>query len=303
MKRLLLFAAAALSLRGQIQIFNNGELNGSVRAKINSTFLYLGSRVCTAIAPAFSAAPTFDLSASPCVIKPGAMSTNVAVAAFTHFAAGQKFSITWTQPPSGGPFNVTYPGYVSRACNIWGTANSTVTQQFEVEPDAVNIRGTGCAGSDNLLEFLPVALPSSGKSGSYLVALNDQTHTLYCNYNDTGWTLCSAVPTPLVSGSGSGVLTGPRQYFVCTNTCTVTPPVPASGYEFCVMNDSNVTSLITLAALGSGAMYGNAERTAYGTPGTGTLANAGSTGDKVCLLGLDATHYLIASSQGTWTAN
>lgn len=105
-------------------------------------------------------------------------------------------------------------------------------------------------------------------------------------------------------GTGTSVsLAAPRQYYVCTGTCTVTPPVPAAGYEFCVMNGNNVTTVITLAALGSSASYENTARTAYGTAGTGTLVSGGAAADKVCIVGLDATHYLTVSYNGTWTAN
>ena len=108
--------------------------------------------------------------------------------------------------------------------------------------------------------------------------------------------------TPLATGT-SVSLAAPREYYVCTSTCTVTPPVPAAGYEFCVLNDDNVATVITLAALGSSAMYENTARTAYGTAGTGTLVSGGAAADKVCIVGRDATHYLTVSSNGTWTAN
>jgi hypothetical protein len=105
-------------------------------------------------------------------------------------------------------------------------------------------------------------------------------------------------------GTGTSVsLSAPKQYYVCTGTCTVTPPVPAPGYEFCVMNDDNVATVITLAALGASARYENAARTAYGTAGTGTLISSGAVGDKVCIVGRDSTHYLTPSSNGTWTAS
>ncbi len=105
------------------------------------------------------------------------------------------------------------------------------------------------------------------------------------------------------SGGGGAFLGTPRGYKVCTSTCSVTPPVPAAGYEFCIMNDDNVSTVITLAALGSSAMYENTARTAYGTAATGTLVSGGAAGDKLCLLGRDSTHYLTVSFTGTWTAN
>lgn len=108
--------------------------------------------------------------------------------------------------------------------------------------------------------------------------------------------------SPLVTGT-SLTLSTPRGYGVCTGTCTVTVPVPAAGYEFCVMNSDNVATAITLSALGSSAQYENTARTAYGTAGTGTLVATAAVGNKVCIVGLDATHYLTLSALGTWTAN
>ena len=84
----------------------------------------------------------------------------------------------------------------------------------------------------------------------------------------------TAPAAPLATGSGTGnVLNAPIGYFICTTTCTVTPPVPSAGYQFCVMNDDDVNTVITLGALGSSAKYENTARSAYGTAGTGTLAD------------------------------
>lgn len=107
------------------------------------------------------------------------------------------------------------------------------------------------------------------------------------------------VPTP----GTSVTLTAPRGYAICTGTCTVSVPVPAAGYEFCILNDDNVSTAITLSALGSSAMYENSARTAYGTAGTGTLALSAAAANKVCLVGRDATHYLTVSFNGAVTVN
>lgn len=116
--------------------------------------------------------------------------------------------------------------------------------------------------------------------------------------------LCLGSLNPVSTTSGtSATLAGPSAFYVCTSTCTVTLPVPVAGYQFCVLNGNNVSTVITLAALGSSAMYENTARTAYGTAGTGTLVSGGAAADKVCLLGLDSTHYLTVGYQGTWTAN
>lgn len=109
---------------------------------------------------------------------------------------------------------------------------------------------------------------------------------------------------PLVTGSSTGnTFTAPTGYFVCTTTCTVTPPVPAAGYQFCVMNDDNVSTVITLGAIGSSARYENTARTAYGTAGTGTFTSGGAAADMVCIVGRDSTHYLTTTFKGTWTAS
>jgi hypothetical protein len=114
----------------------------------------------------------------------------------------------------------------------------------------------------------------------------------------------SAAPvTPLSTTGTTATLVAPRAYEVCTTTCTITVPVPAAGYEFCILNSDNVSTVITLAALGASARYENTARTAYGTAGTGTFVSGGAVGDKVCIVGLDATHYLTTSFTGSWTAN
>lgn len=90
---------------------------------------------------------------------------------------------------------------------------------------------------------------------------------------------------------------------VATTTATITVPVPVAGYQFCAMNDDNVSTVITLLAIGSSARYENTARTAYGSAGTGTFVSGGAVGDMVCIIGRDSTHYLTPSFKGTWTAN
>jgi hypothetical protein len=122
--------------------------------------------------------------------------------------------------------------------------------------------------------------------------------------NTTKVATTAYVDNPVGTTTGTSVtLTAPSQIFVCTSTCTITMPVPAAGYQFCVYNGDNVTTVITFAAIGSSARYENAARTAYGTAGTGTLVSGGAAKDYACLLGLDSTHYLFVSGNGTWVAN
>lgn len=110
----------------------------------------------------------------------------------------------------------------------------------------------------------------------------------------------AAIPTP----GTSFTMAAPAGVGICTGTCTVTMPVPAAGYQFCVRNDTAVATAITLSALGSSARYEFADHSAYGTAGTGTFVASAAAGNSVCLIGRDATHYQVWGTPiGTWTAN
>jgi hypothetical protein len=152
-----------------------------------------------------------------------------------------------------------------------------------VNADALN--GTSFAGtSGHLVSFGAANIPAD----SGIVAAN----------------VLTAVPaTPVPTPGTSITLTAPRGYAICTGTCTVSVPVPVAGYEFCVLNDDNIATAITLSALGSSAMYENSARTAYGTAGTGTLALSAAAANKVCIVGRDSTHYLTVSYNGAVTVN
>ena len=106
-----------------------------------------------------------------------------------------------------------------------------------------------------------------------------------------------------VIGSGSISLVAPGGYAICTGTCTVTVPLPSANQTFCIMNDDNVATAITLAALGSSAMYEAALRNGYGTAGTGTMVLAAAPGNQVCILGRDSTHYFTVSYTGSPVVN
>lgn len=111
------------------------------------------------------------------------------------------------------------------------------------------------------------------------------------------------LPLPPATSGTTVTFNAGGGYFVCTGACTITVPVPAAGLQVCVQNNVAVTSIITFAAIGSSARYGNTAQTAYGTATTGTLVSGGAAGDKMCLLGIDSTHYNVASFNGTWVAS
>lgn len=195
------------------------------------------------------------------------------------------------------PGNTTNFSAASNTAGFMGPSSASFTayalQLANAAPAAGTLMATGAPSSAVSQVTYVTALPS-GFTATTQTAKDNSTKVATTAYVDT--------PTGLTAGT-SITLAAPRQYFVCTSTCTVTVPVPAAGYEFCVMNDDNVTTVITMAAIGSSARYENTARTAYGTAGTGTFVSGGAAADKVCLLGRDSTHYLTASFNGTWTAN
>jgi hypothetical protein len=107
--------------------------------------------------------------------------------------------------------------------------------------------------------------------------------------------------TPNAAG-GNATLTAPREYYFCTGACVVTLPVPVANasYEFCIMNDDNVATVIKVAVPGT-VYLENTARTSYATIGY-RLASAGAAADKLCVVSRDATHYIVPSYSGTWTA-
>jgi hypothetical protein len=106
---------------------------------------------------------------------------------------------------------------------------------------------------------------------------------------------------PLPTPGSSITLTSPRGYAICTTTCTITIPIPVAGAEYCIRNGNNVATVITVSNPGSSTQFERTTFTAYGTATSGTAVSGGAAGDKVCFLGLDSTHYLVMSFNGTWT--
>jgi hypothetical protein len=149
-----------------------------------------------------------------------------------------------------------------------------------------------------------------GKTGTPSNIITPVTMSGDCTITNAGVLTCSLANSHVLgvtTGSGTthtmGGANGPREYWFCTGTCTVTMPVPAAGQEYCIATNVGVTAAITLAAIGSSAMYGKTDQSAYGTAGTGTAVSTSASANKICLVGLDSTHFNVASYNGTWTMN
>lgn len=219
-----------------------------------------------------------------------------------------------TAPTTAAGFDWLYADSTALRLKMMNNGGSADTILGAATTDTLTNKTFDTAGSGNSFSINGVAATANTGTGSVVratsptlvtAALGSSTATTQSakdNSTKVATTAYVDAPTPLTTGT-SVTLSAPRQYFVCTTTCTITVPVPAAGYEFCVMNDDNVSTVITLSAIGSSARYENTARTAYGTAGTGTFVSGGAAGDKVCLLGRDSTHYLTAAFNGTWTAN
>lgn len=145
------------------------------------------------------------------------------------------------------------------------------------------------------------AAPGNPASGTVSCYFSSATNTQICL--GSGGNATTMVPVPALPTGTSITLTGISGIANCTGNCTVTVPAPSPGVVFCAVTDDNVSASITFAPLGSGGSYESATHTGYGTAGTGTLSATAAVGNRACILGRDATHYLTYSATGTWTVN
>lgn len=115
------------------------------------------------------------------------------------------------------------------------------------------------------------------------------------------------IASPTITGSAVTFTTGTArtlanaaEIIVCTSTCTVTPPASATaGQQFCVQNDNNVSTVITIAAV-SGVQYEVTARTSYKAANT-AIASSGAVGNQICYVAVSATKWNVFSYTGTWS--
>ena len=115
----------------------------------------------------------------------------------------------------------------------------------------------------------------------------------------TGFTAPQIPATPISIAATTHTMTAPREYFFCNTAtaCSVTLPVPAAGYEFCIRSDNNVSTAITLAGR-TNIYYELPARTGWGTVSAALVSKGAAVTNQVCVVGYDATHYAILSSTG-----
>lgn len=302
MKRLLLFLAISVSCQAQLgnvvmKFFTSDPTGVKCSNKQMATLVSDGSLYnCDPTTHAFVAVGGGG-SGTVTVVGAGSL-TSTAIVTGGGSQAVQTPSATSTLDSSG---NASFPGTITAASDgvhagalglIGNTTLPTIADNnfWWLGPNSASFTKWG----------IQMSTPPAG-AGIFHVGAADGTTKVA--QGTVSALVASEIPAVTLATGTSVSLSVPSEIYVCTSTCTVTPPVPAAGYQFCVFNGDNVTTVITLAALGSSARYENQARTAYGTAGTGTLVMGGAAKDQVCLIGLDATHYLTVSVNGSATVN
>jgi len=223
----------------------------------------------------------------------GANLTGLVYTALPALSANQVLGTLTATTPSG----LSVPSCSAAADAIqwttgtgWG-CNTSITAAA-VPATGVSARALASSVTVNNANWSGTALSNTNLANPS-TTVNGSTCTL-------GSTCTPPAPAaPLTIGTG-GSLTGAYGYYVCTTTCSITLPTPAAGVQFCVRNDSAVTTVITIAAITS-VQFEKTTFNGYGTVTTGTMVSGGALGDKICLIGRDSTHYLVGTFVGTWT--
>lgn len=206
-----------------------------------------------------------------------------------------------------GPLSVDLGALTTTADSIFNDVNTAVSGNIDLTAalfvDFTVATSTGSA-SNSITQRQGGIMPFAATAAPVTSVFNQTgaVGNLSGDCTTSNSLVVTCRPGSTVPGT-SVTLAGSSQIFTCTSTCTVTVPVPALNVQYCVMNDDNVSTVITLTAIGSSARYENTARTAYGTAGTGTFVSGGAVGDAVCINGRDSTHYLTVSSKGIWTVN
>lgn len=187
-----------------------------------------------------------------------------------------------------------------------GILIQTIGQSVTLAPnsgDAINGGSTGASATIASGLTALVTTNGSGAINASPTSVGTGTVTsVTCGAGLSGGTItmsgtCAVSPT--LSTGTSHSFSAPMDIFECSSTCTVTPPTPAAGYEFCARNEDNVTTVITFAAI-SGVQYENTNFTSYKSANT-SIVSGGAAGDKLCVIGRDSTHYDVFSYNGTWS--
>jgi hypothetical protein len=185
---------------------------------------------------------------------------------------------------------------LGQATHSIGTANTTlgILKLFGSTSGDLSIKPPAVAGTAST-----IVLPSGSTDFTGTVGVVQQATTgAAITVGTVPQTQVTAVTfaTGTTHTLGTGGITS--EIWECTGACTVTPPTPAAGYQFLVRNTPGTTGVITIAGVSS-VLYEKTDYSGYGTANT-SATSGGALGDKICLIGHDATHYDVGCFNGTW---
>lgn len=264
---------AATNANGGVALANTGLTNGNL-TKWSATGLVDGGAAGASIVFPQTVSGTANSGGIPYFSSATVMSSSAALSA-NSIVIGKGAGVAPTTTGTGS--NVLS----ALAINV-NTAGAIVTNGGQL--------GTPSSGTLTNATGLPISTGVAGLGTGVATAAG-------LAMNSNGGLAAAVIPTAV---GGSGSLSGADGYYICTGVCTVTLPTPAAGFQFCIRNDSAVTTVITIAAI-SGVQFEKTTYNGYGTVTTGTMVSGGALGDKICLIGRDATHYLVGAFVGTWT--
>jgi len=92
-------------------------------------------------------------------------------------------------------------------------------------------------------------------------------------------------------------------YYIATGTSNFVVPTPAAagGNQYCFKQANAGTSAITVIPVHtSSVQLGKTDNSGY-CDADDKLVSGGAATDQLCIVALDATHYMVFSSTGTWT--
>lgn len=127
----------------------------------------------------------------------------------------------------------------------------------------------------------------------------------------------SKIPTTFTDITASGVIDGlstveatngktitvKSGYYIATGTSNFVVPTPSSagGNQYCFKQANAGTSAITVIPVHtSSVQLGKTDNSGY-CDADDKLVSGGAATDQLCIVALDATHYMVFSSTGTWT--
>lgn len=230
---------------------------------------------------------------------------------------GTCYSGVWASPSGSGTVGAASANQVavySASTTVGGLANLTYS---------AGVLSVGSAGTQGELDLqgttsgtTKIVVPGSGggtwtvQSGSDTVVGRATTDTLTNKTINCANNTCTvraadiSTANPIITttvGTSRTISNALGEVIICTGTCTVTPPATGStvaGMQFCVQDDDNISTVITIAAVAS-VQYETQARTSYKAANT-AIASGGAVKDQACYVARDATHWNMFSSTGTW---